>query len=97
MSFLDSILDVGKGAAEIYKDVKTADAVSRDGLARTGVRPETIADQTSVGVQSPAGFHGASQSGSSGAISIAGIQMSSPVLTATVLLIGGILAVKALR
>jgi hypothetical protein len=97
MSFLDSIIDAGKGAAEIYKDVKTADAVSKDGLARTGVRPETIADQTSVGVQSPAGFHGASQSATTGALSIGGVPVSAPILTATVLLIGGILVVRALK
>jgi hypothetical protein len=97
MGLLDSVLDTGKGLSEIYKDIKTADAVSKDGLARTGVLPETIADQTSVGVQSPAGFHGAAQSASTGAMSILGVQVSAPIITGTVLLIGGILAVKALK
>ncbi len=94
MGFFDGLVDFGKGAADIYSQVKTTDRVSKDGLARTGVRPETIADQASVGVKSPAGFNGANNGA---ALSVGGLQVSSPVLMATVLLVAGLAVVKVLK
>ena len=94
MSFIDKLIDRGQRVADIYADVRSADRVSNDGLARVGVRPETIADQTSVGVPSPAGFNGGA---GEARINIAGIDMSQKMLTITAVLIAGIVAVRAIK
>lgn len=94
MSFIDKLIDRGEKVANIYKEVKTTDRVSNDGLARVGVRPETIADQSSIGVPSPAGFSGGA---GEARINIAGIDMSQKVLTITAVLLAGLVAVKVLK
>lgn len=95
MNILDRIVGLGEKAVDRAIDKEFGPAPN-DGLARTGVRPEYIADQASVGVQSPAGFHGTSNPATSSAIAIGGVQFSKPVLYTTGIFLAGVIAVRAL-
>ena len=63
---------------------------SNDGLARTGVPPEQVADQATVGTQDP--NHAASNQ-----MSTTSIQFSQPILVGTGLLLAGMALVRFLR
>jgi|GEM_PF-3095937 len=94
MSFLDDLVDFGKGAADIHQQVKTTDAISKDGLARIGVRPETIADQRAVGAASQSGFVRGAGDMKSPNINVLGLQMSKAALMNTAVVVGALYALK---
>ena len=85
MSILDSLLDFGRGAAEVYGTVEGIKKQPRNGVATVGARPEYVPDQTSVGVPHPTGM---GNSVPASGISVAGITMDKNVLLIT----GGVLA-----
>lgn len=94
--FGKELLDFGRGAADIHATIKSTDAISKDGVSRVGVRPETVADQTSVGIAQPAQIAQGS-GGAAGVVNVLGVPMSSGVLTATAVLLIGILVVRGLK
>ena len=70
-----------------YRDIEVAKE-SKNGTTSQNVRPESVPDQTSVGVASPAGPSNSSAFG---------IQFNSSVLIATVVIIAGIAVIRKVR
>lgn len=73
--------------AGYYRDIEVAKA-SGTGQGAPNVRPESIADQTSMGREDETGPRFAS---------VGGVEFDSRVLMFTGLFIGGLVAIRALR
>ena len=70
-----------------YRDIEVAKE-SNNGTTRQNVRPESVPDQTSVGVANPAGPSNSSAFG---------IQFNSSILLATVGVVAAIAALRYIR
>lgn len=91
-----SVSDLISGLGGFYRDIEVAKATA-SGQAAANVRPESIPDQTSMGV--PANFNG--QSGvnyvPSSTINVGGVSLDKKILMITALAIGGIAIIRAVR
>ena len=79
--------DLLKTLGGFYRDIEVAKE-SNNGTTRQNVRPESVPDQTSVGVVSPTGPSNASAFG---------MQFNSSILLATVGVVAAIAALRYIR
>lgn len=77
-----------------YRDIKVAEA-SNNGAMGYNYRPESIPDQTSVGMMPMVG--GMPAANQSGRVTVLGLEMDGRILLVGALLIGGIAIVRAVR
>lgn len=84
MDFTDLLGDLGG----FYRDIEVAKQ-SSNGVSDLQSRPESVPDQNSVGVPSPAGPNNN--------INVLGMQMNGTILIVTVVVIGGLLLLRRSR
>ncbi len=84
MDFGDLLGDLGG----FYRDIEVAKQ-SSNGVSDLQSRPESVPDQNSVGVPSPAGPNNN--------INVLGLQMNGTILIVTVVIIGGLIVLRGRR
>jgi hypothetical protein len=84
MAFSDILSDLGG----FYRDIEVAKQ-SSNGVSDLQSRPESVPDQNSVGVPSPAGPNNN--------VNVLGMQMNANILIVTVVIIGGLIVLRGRR